>query len=115
MSGSFVDLDAGVLAEWLEQPSEKMWTVDGEDVLAAAISFPCRGEDLAPLLRSLGIVRVFASAEVIAEYVRSGDVGVLAQDDGGEGVQFALAGPGEDQPRWLLIEDTFAESLASGM
>lgn len=105
-----IQVDAGDIAVWLEaQPAEKLWTVDGEDTLAGAISFPCAGDELASLVRTLGRLRVFSSAEAVRAYEESHDLASLGQDEG-SGIVFAVGGAADDAPRWLLVEDTLAES-----
>lgn len=104
------EVDAEALAAWLEaQPSEKLWTVDGEETMAGAISFPCAGNELANLVRALGKLRVFSSAEAVATYAKNHDLEALAQDEG-DGLVFAVGDAADDAPRWLLVEDTLAEA-----
>lgn len=112
----FVEIDARLLADWLQaQPPEKLWTIDGEDSLAGAVSFPCGSKEMARLLAGFGTVRVFASREGAAAWTSHRDIAMLAQIEGGD-LLFALGSPADDEPRWLLVEDRLAESLdAAGM
>ena len=108
---NYVEIDAQLLADWLRtQPPEKLWTIDGEDSLAGAFSFPCESEDMARVLGGLGTVRVFVDHEIAAAWASHQDVARLLQQEGGESL-FALGGPDDDEPRWLMFEDRLAESL----
>jgi hypothetical protein len=112
----FVDVDARLLADWLQtQPPEKLWTIDGEDSLAGAYSFPCGSKDMARLLADFGTVRIFVDKKSAAAWTSHHDIGMLAQTEG-QDLLFALGGPDDDEPCWLLVEDRLAESLeAAGM
>jgi hypothetical protein len=114
---TFVELDADALADWLgRQPGERLWSVDGEDALAGALSFPCPGSKLAPFVRQLGRLRAFVPAAASAAWNEGGGFEALTKDEDGAGVVLALGGTTDAEPQWLLVEDKLAESaLASGM
>jgi len=52
--GSYVEIAADKLAEWLCKDPDLYWTVDGDPQLSGMLSFPCPGDELADALRRIG-------------------------------------------------------------
>jgi hypothetical protein len=48
------ELPAGVLADWLEQHSDRWWTVDGDPLLGGLLDLPAPGDELAEQVRRVG-------------------------------------------------------------
>lgn len=113
-------LDVSVLASSLARAASTLWSVDGEDRLADQVSFPAPAEEVADALRRLGgRVRVFAPAEAIAAWRRSGEIDRLVLDsDGVRVLLLAWDDEGEEErPSWALVRDLVAERalrLATG-
>jgi hypothetical protein len=111
------DIDVVEIAEWLlGQGREALWTVDGEERLAGALSVPCTAEDLATALRHRGgQIRVHEPPE---HHLAQGDLGrnnldqVAERDDDARSFRLEwLQGPGQGE-QWLLVEDTLAKTAS---
>lgn len=112
------EIDAGELASWLiERARDVLWSVDGEEQLAGALSLPCTGEDLAVAIREHGgriQVEPPAGAQIAANELSRADLeGAAEREDGARIFRLAWlspAGPGEP---WLLVEDTLANAASA--
>ena len=108
--GGSLDIDAVAFADWIDQRGERLWTVDGEERISGALDLPCRGQELAALLRSSGgRLRLFGPEGADARSVD--DVKELAEvEDGGLVFEVAWLEHGTPGAHWVLAEDTLAEA-----
>jgi hypothetical protein len=102
------EVDASVIADWLDRDAEKWWLVDGDRVLMAEMDFPCPSYELSEALRSTDQkFQVFAAedAKLSADFKPSADNFVQLADRTSrhETLTFFLSRDPK-LPPWLLAE-----------
>lgn len=105
-----LDVDASDLARWLlSRGEDRLWTVDGEPLLAGILSLPCTARELAEGLdqHRQGRLRLFApmgsapDSPQIDKYVD--------QEGGTHSFEVAWLLDGVAGQRWVIAEDELAE------
>ena len=118
-SRSLLHLKPQVLAEWLERHGVgAWWSVDGDDLLAEQLSFPCQSDGLATVLRTVAkdLVLLPPGKKVGGSEgsIRVDQLEDMASRDRDGNRIFLLRWADSDpSAEWILAEDKEIEQISS--
>jgi hypothetical protein len=107
-------LPAKTLAEWLETQPDGWWSVDGDPLLTSVVDFPCPSDELAPMIRRLGVDLLVQdknpASDAHGQVIAKDDVDKLADTSSRRHRKIFRLSWADSDVDWLLLED---EALAA--